>query len=72
MRENEQYNIYRVYFIKDKEARKINISATMKDFATSVLSWFESAPQEIVPDSISLRPSILNWVREINFLWNDV
>ena len=72
MRENEQYNIYRVHFIKDKEARRINISATMKDFAASVLSWFESASLEIVPDSISLRPSILDWKREINFLWDDV
>lgn len=72
MRENEQYNIYRVHFIEDKEARRINISVNMKGFATSVLSWFESAPLEIIPDSISLRPSIMDWKREVNFLWDDV
>jgi hypothetical protein len=72
MRENEQYNIYRVHFIKDKEARRINISVNMKDFAASVLSWFESTPLEIIPDSVSLRPSILDWKREVNFLWGDV
>jgi hypothetical protein len=58
MRENEQYNIYRVHFIKDKEARRINISVNMKDFAASVLSWFGSTPLKIIPDSISLQPTI--------------
>jgi len=67
MRENEQFVIYRVYFIKDKKARRIIISEDMKDFATSCLKWFESTPLTIIPDSVSLRPSTVNWKREINF-----
>lgn len=68
MAENEQYNIYRVHFVKNKERRRINISGNMKDFANSVLEWFKTTPVEIIPDSISLAPSTLNWDVEIEFM----
>lgn len=68
MAKNEQYNIYRVHFVKDKDSRRINISENMKDFASSVLAWFGTTPVEIIPDSISLHPSILKWEKEVEFL----
>jgi Holliday junction resolvase-like predicted endonuclease len=72
MREIEQYYIYRVHHLKDKKARRINISASMRIFASTILNWLESAPHELIPDSISILPSVLDWDKELNFRWDDI
>ncbi len=65
----EQYHLYRVYEMRDSEA-KLRISRDLRDFALEILDVFERLPHGVMPDSISVEPSMLEFDSERQILMN--
>jgi hypothetical protein len=65
MREpGDDYRLYRVYEIEGRSA-KMRVSQPMRDFADRVVTVFESLPDGVSADGISINPNGLSFEPEV-------
>lgn len=61
----ERYDLYRVYEMND-QVSKLRISIEVRVFAKKILEVFEGLPEGVIPYSVSISPSSLQFDPEIN------
>lgn len=59
------YDIYRLYSVKETSAR-LRIARNLKAKATEILAPFESLPAGVTVDSVSIKPDVLSFEKEIS------